>query len=487
MISRVMCGARKHRRSIYCRRWRRSRYSTRLPRRLARRRARWPDANLGWPGSISVAAREAAELPDAQRLRALERLTARAGERALPVLLPLLTDRDPGIRLFAARRLGRAGVPAAIDAATGWIATPNVPLVDRQFGLEVLREAPTLTEGARQAIELALRDADAAVRISALDTLERHDATPSLSAVLSALDDDNREVRLRAIRLLAGKRDPRIALPLLTHVEDADRQVRVDAIRALGSHPRATPALLRMLADPAEDVRNAAIDALAALHAEAAVPPFAALARKRPGGRYRAARAGRAGQGGDAGGDRGADRADAHATGLGGHPGRAARRRRGGGSATGARAGGRHARQRGDRRRHAGRHRGPARHRAALRGARPSRGSGAGRAGRARADRGSRRGPDAGARRRVGRSRDAAARASRRCWPSATRARLSRCRGDWRTATRTCASWRRAWPARSARNHRRSRSRRCSATASGTCGAPPRPRWQRSRRRRLRC
>jgi len=240
------------------------------------------DADFGWPGSIAVAAHEAAELPDAQRLRALERLTARAGDRALPVLLPLLTDRDPGIRLFAARRLGRAGVPAAIEAATRWITLPNVPLVDRQFGLEVLRDVPSLTDAARQAIELALRDADVAVRIAALDTLERHDATPSLSAVLSALDDDSREVRLRAVRLVAGKRDPRIALPLLTHVEDADRQVRVEAIRALGSHPRATAALLRLLAEPTEDLRNAAIDALAALRADAAVIPLAALARKRP-------------------------------------------------------------------------------------------------------------------------------------------------------------------------------------------------------------
>src|SRR6476661_7385345 len=240
------------------------------------------DGDFGWPDAIRVAANDAAALPETQRLRALERLTARAGDRALPVLVPLLGDRDPSIRLFAARRLGRAGVPAAVDAATRWISSPNVPLVDRQFGLEVLRDVPALTEAGRQAIELALRDADTAVRISALDTLERHDAAPSLLAVLSALDDDSREVRMRAIRIVAGKRDPRIALPLLTHAEDADRQVRVEAIRALGAHPRATPALLRMLADPLEDVRNAALEALAALRAEAAVAPLTALARRRP-------------------------------------------------------------------------------------------------------------------------------------------------------------------------------------------------------------
>jgi HEAT repeat protein len=240
------------------------------------------DADFGWPDAITVAANDAAAMPDPQRLRALERLTARAGDRSLPVLIPLLGDRDLSIRLFAARRLGRAGVPAAIEAATRWTASPNVPLVDRQFGLDVLRDVPSLPDGARRAIEDSLRDPDAAVRIAALDALERHDVTPSLPAILSVLDDDNREVRLRAIRLIAGKRDPRIALPLLTRVEDADRQVRVEAIRALGMHPRATPALARLLADPMEDVRYAAMDALTVMRAEAAVAPFVGLARRRP-------------------------------------------------------------------------------------------------------------------------------------------------------------------------------------------------------------
>src|SRR5689334_8041269 len=104
------------------------------------------DADLAWPDAIAVAARDAAELPDPQRRAAVERLTAQAGERALPALMPLLGDHDPSIRLFAARRLARAGVPAAVEAATRWITSPDVPLVDRQFGLDVLREVPVLTD-----------------------------------------------------------------------------------------------------------------------------------------------------------------------------------------------------------------------------------------------------------------------------------------------------------------------------------------------------
>jgi HEAT repeat protein len=240
------------------------------------------DADFGWPDSIDAAVRDAADLPDPQRLRAIERLAARAGAHVFPALRSQLADRDPSIRLFVARRLARAGDPAAVDAAVRWISSPDAPLVDRQFGLDILREVPALTDDARRALERALRDPEAAVRLAALDAVERHDVQPLLPAVLSAFDDDNPQIRLRAIRILADKRDPRIALPLLSRTEDADRQVRVDAIRALGSHPRAAPALLRLLTDPADDVRIAAMDALAALRADAAVPSFVALARRRP-------------------------------------------------------------------------------------------------------------------------------------------------------------------------------------------------------------
>ena len=267
------------------------------------------------------------------------------------------------------------------------------------------------------------RDADAAVRISALDTLERHDAMPSLPAVLSALDDDNREVRLRAIRLhrpASAIRASRCRCSRASRTPTARsasrRSARSDLTRARRRR------CCGLLADPTEDVRDAAIDALAALHAEAAVPPFVALARKRPADE--SARRAQVALGKVA-----TPAAIAVLIALTRTPPVSAETRaalRGAGAAAvpplvRELAGGTPGSVAiaaaalgdiGDRRATAPLCEALERH------AR----SGAGRAGRARADRRSRCGPDAGACGRVGRSRDTAARASRRCWPSATRA-----------------------------------------------------------------
>jgi HEAT repeat protein len=236
----------------------------------------------GWPGAHAVDAREAAALPDGARLRAIERLTVRAGSAARPLLSAFLKDPEAGVRLFAARWLARAGEPAAVEAAVSWVMTPLVVQIDRRLGLDILRDTPAWTPAARHAVERAIRDADASVRSAALEALERHDAASSLPAVLAAMEDDNREVRLRAIRLAAQSRDARAALPLLGRLEDSDRQVRVEAARALGTQPSARPALLRLAGEGADEVRLAAVDALAQLRVPDAVPLLGTLAKRRP-------------------------------------------------------------------------------------------------------------------------------------------------------------------------------------------------------------
>ena len=242
--------------------------------------------DFAWPGSFAVDARAALELSDTARLRAVERLAAGAGSAATHFLTTLLHDPEPGVRLYAARRLARAGVPAAANAAVSWIMSPAFPQIDRPFGLDLLRDVPRLSPAARQAIESALRDRDATIRVFALDALEPHGAGTSLPAVLAAFDDDNREVRVRAVHLGAASGDPRAALSLLGRLDDGDRQVRLDAIRALGAYPAALPALLRVAGEGTEDAREAAIDALGVLPAAAASPSatqmLAALAGRRP-------------------------------------------------------------------------------------------------------------------------------------------------------------------------------------------------------------
>jgi HEAT repeat protein len=237
---------------------------------------------FAWPGALPADARAALGSPEAQRLRAIEQLGASAEGAATPFLIPLLADADPGVRLYAARRLSRSGEPAATSAAIAWVLTPTIPQVDRPFGLEILRDGAAFPAAAREAVERALRDPEAGIRSQALDALERHDPAPSLPAVLAALDDDNREVRLRAVRLAGAVGAPRAALPLLARLEDSDHQVRLEAIRALGAHPRAAAALLRLAAEGSDDARLAAVDALGATPGAATEAALAGFAGRRP-------------------------------------------------------------------------------------------------------------------------------------------------------------------------------------------------------------
>jgi uroporphyrinogen-III synthase len=110
--------------------------------------------------------------------------SADGDSRALASLVAQSCDRTAGPLLFACGR--DQGQALAGDLrARGFAVVRRVVYAAASPGV--------LPDTARQAVERAIRDPDAAVRISALDALERHDPLPSLPAVLSALDDDNRE------------------------------------------------------------------------------------------------------------------------------------------------------------------------------------------------------------------------------------------------------------------------------------------------------
>ena len=141
---------------------------------------------------------------------------------ATPILRPLLNDPDPGVRLYATRSLIRAGDPAGAEAAAARIVAPGAPTIDRQLGLELLREAAALPPAVRTLSERALRDADPSVRVAAIEVLRRHGAGTAMPAILAAFDDDNREVRLRAVRLVASSREQRAAAALLGALDDGD-------------------------------------------------------------------------------------------------------------------------------------------------------------------------------------------------------------------------------------------------------------------------
>ncbi len=231
--------------------------------------------DFSWPGALEIDGRALTALPEPDRPAGVERLVERHGIRSAgPYLRPLLSDPEPEVRAYVGRLLARAGDPTALAAAVDWLTAPERRSGDRTLGLDVLSHAAVLTPPARRAIEQAIRDRDAPVRMRALEALGRHDPLPSLAVLLGALDDDSREVRLAAVLAVGAAArqhadDPEAArlatLPLLERLDDADRLIRLGALQALGAlrDPRAIPALVRVASEQAIELRTAAVDALA--------------------------------------------------------------------------------------------------------------------------------------------------------------------------------------------------------------------------------
>lgn len=135
-----------------------------------------------------------------------------------------------------------------------------------------------------------LDDEDPYVRATALYALVSSDVSGPVPLALEDLEDPHGFVRATAAKLLGDLGEPAAVAPLSERlVEDEDWVVRKRAADALGQlgNPAAAPALRQGLDDPVEDVRVAAVMAIAEIDPATAVDALIRSVREDPARRVR--------------------------------------------------------------------------------------------------------------------------------------------------------------------------------------------------------
>ena len=173
-----------------------------------------------------------------------------------------LDDDDGGVRAYALHALVELKVPDATDLAIEGLSDPDS--YARKISARALEDlaAPSaVPELARVVVE----DEDFRVREWAADALTAIATEDAIDALVTALDDPVKEVRLAAVRGLV-KRSPEAAVDTFMSMvlEDPEWEIRVQAAAALGMTGRddVIPALEEAANDPNEFVRAAVASAL---------------------------------------------------------------------------------------------------------------------------------------------------------------------------------------------------------------------------------
>jgi len=224
----------------------------------------------------------------AARRRAVLVLGKYAASRAQQAVITCLEDPDAFVRRSALVALSeQRGIPVqARKPIVSLLRDPSVHirriassllpeiLMTSRFGGTVFppgaRTAadPTLEAELRELLNAALADDDLVVRKNVL-ALYRYTADLfSEEAIIGCLDDTDKEVRVNALRVLAGKipRRPELFERLTPLADDPEPVVREETARTLGRlGPRALPMLRQLAKDPVPSVRAEAVQRLAQL------------------------------------------------------------------------------------------------------------------------------------------------------------------------------------------------------------------------------
>ncbi|GAB4515574.1 MAG: hypothetical protein OHK0046_19320 [Anaerolineae bacterium] len=172
------------------------------------------------------------------RASAIETLAEEGYTPAVPQIVKILLDADPGTTFIAAKALGRLAdqqaVPALLDtlrgndiwvraAVTGALIQIGTPAIEgltdalrdedkavRRAAAKALGKIGELGDDDRvqRGLSSALLDVDDGVRRFAAEALGRLKATSMVSELTEALDDQNAEVRIAAFKALANFKTP---------------------------------------------------------------------------------------------------------------------------------------------------------------------------------------------------------------------------------------------------------------------------------------
>lgn len=203
-------------------------------------------------------------------------------EESASALLPLLAEKDEGVRMGAADALGKVGSKSAVSALVKAMKEDTPPVRRVAIGAIALiadrSGEAALTEAIRN------RDDDNEARAQAASGLGKIATPTAVQTLIKALNDYDLKLQVAAVDALARAGKPAIG-PLLNTLKSADPRLRVRAAQALGamSSPEANPGLIAALKDREAVVRRAAANALGFEGNAAAVEPLVALLDDRDG------------------------------------------------------------------------------------------------------------------------------------------------------------------------------------------------------------
>ena len=183
-------------------------------------------------------------------------------QRAVPVIIDTLTENRMTMRYNAARALGNIGEKRAVPALVKLLDDKEWQV--RFYAVEALGKIDD-NSATNPIADMMVKDANNEVRLAAIKALYQVDGKARYKSVIEAFSDKEPNIRSYAVELSAKWRIEE-ALPLITRMlkDDRSNAVRASCAYTLGVYKNfaSAPALIQALSDNYKDVRIYALESL---------------------------------------------------------------------------------------------------------------------------------------------------------------------------------------------------------------------------------